>query len=1226
MANSHRRRRRRLCVRDLECRITPTIYTVTSIADSGAGSLRQAAINANASAGADTIVFDTTLFSSAQSIALSSGQIAITENVEITGPGSALLTVKGGATASPTDRIFRIDDNLPGKSLTVTISGISVADGNLSSGDGAGMTIGNESVTLDDVVFTNNRTAGSGGAVALASGSRLTASASRWQVNFASVSGGGLYLPSSSQVAPVVKLTNCQFVDNSAKQYGGAVYLYAWADTTVNRCIFSGNSAAVAYGGVASGGGLRSISDSTFVGNSAPSGGGLALGGMSATVTNCTFSGNQATDPNGQGGGLLLLIGCGSSTVRNSTFTLNHSAGTGGGVHFGGSNAASFSFVGCVVAGNTSGQGSSPDIRDSDWADMNRNVIGVAGGGDSGVYGIGNLTGTAAKPLDARLAPLADNGGPTPTHRLLPGSPAFNAGNNAGNVPHDQRGPGFPRVLEGATDAGALELLRTWPVTTAKFSTITTAGATQHSVVVSITDDVGVDVTTLGDGDIQISGPGFAAPVPAVFSGWSGSPQSLSATYQFTPPGGAWDPADNGSYAVQVMGNAIFDLDSLPQPAPAVDLGSIKVFVPSVLVVDSPADLDDGDYSPGNLTLREAVTLSNKTGTADTITFASAVGVIALSKGELVLTDSATVIGPGAGLLTVSGNAAVAAPNNRVFNVSSPSLSLHVSALTLTGGNLSGFEAGGAIRGGSTVTLDGVVLRANRAFSGGAVAEAATLNLNGCTLENNSAVYGGAIDINMGALNDCVFRDNKGADGGGAVRFKDTLSATGCRFENNQAYVGGAIYSRSFTASDLLLSRTILAGNVATTGDGGAIYAVAVTTITITDCTLAGNQAAGSGGAAFLQERDYWNDVVRLTNCTISANESGKSGGGLYDFGFDIVLNNSTVTQNRTLAAGGKGGGFFLLKNGVSEIKASLSSSIVAGNLSASAPDFQFSPAGTVDGENALIGVADVGNITLGGSTIQTGTLAVPLDPRLGPLGNNGGPTPTHGLLPGSPAVNAGNNSEGLAHDQRGPGFARVVGGAADIGAFECQSLPAIQGQTVVINSGAAQRSRVTSVRIDFDQLVGLPPNPPDAFELRRQSDGQLVDLSAAVVSDTSTHITFSFQGSLSESGSLSDGRYSLTVFADLVFGALGKLDGDGDGTAGGNFVLVGDPAAAAPGGRLIRLFGDADGDGDVDAVDFGAFRVAFGGSNNTAMDFDSDGDVDAMDFSRFRQRFGQTV
>lgn len=53
-----------------------------------------------------------------------------------------------------------------------------------------------------------------------------------------------------------------------------------------------------------------------------------------------------------------------------------------------------------------------------------------------------------------------------------------------------------------------------------------------------------------------------------------------------------------------------------------------------------------------------------------------------------------------------------------MFNVSSPSLSLHVSALTLTGGNLSGFEAGGAIRGGSTVTLDGVVLRANRAFSG----------------------------------------------------------------------------------------------------------------------------------------------------------------------------------------------------------------------------------------------------------------------------------------------------------------------------------------------------------------------------------------------------------------------------------------------------------------------------------------------------------------------------
>src|SRR5260370_11420910 len=72
----------------------------------------------------------------------------------------------------------------------------------------------------------------------------------------------------------------------------------------------------------------------------------------------------------------------------------------------------------------------------------------------------GNLVGSAAAPIDPRLGPLQDNGGPTLTHALLAGSPAVDAGNNALATPFDQRGPGFPRVLYGAIDIGALELAR----------------------------------------------------------------------------------------------------------------------------------------------------------------------------------------------------------------------------------------------------------------------------------------------------------------------------------------------------------------------------------------------------------------------------------------------------------------------------------------------------------------------------------------------------------------------------------------------------------------------------------------------------------------------------------------------------------------------------------------------------------------------------------------------
>jgi subtilisin-like proprotein convertase family protein len=173
----------------------------------------------------------------------------------------------------------------------------------------------------------------------------------------------------------------------------------------------------------------------------------------------------------------------------------------------------------------------------------------------------------------------------------------------------------------------------------------------------------------------------------------------------------------------------------------------------------------------------------------------------------------------------------------------------------------------------------------------------------------------------------------------------------------------------------------------------------------------------------------------------------------------------------------------------------------------------------------------------------------------------------------------------------------------------------------IVINAGAAQRSRVTSIEVPFDQLVTLPGAPATAFQLKRQGDGALVTLAAAVVNTTTTKVTLTFTGGAVNANSLADGRYTLTVFAASVSGPGGALDGDGNGTGGDDFVLVGNPAT----NKLHRIFGDSDGDGDVDATDYGAFRAAFGGSNN-AFDFDNDGDVDAADFGQFRARFGSSV
>lgn len=173
---------------------------------------------------------------------------------------------------------------------------------------------------------------------------------------------------------------------------------------------------------------------------------------------------------------------------------------------------------------------------------------------------------------------------------------------------------------------------------------------------------------------------------------------------------------------------------------------------------------------------------------------------------------------------------------------------------------------------------------------------------------------------------------------------------------------------------------------------------------------------------------------------------------------------------------------------------------------------------------------------------------------------------------------------------------------------------------SIAINGGDPQRSRVTSLAVSFSQTVTFSGAAANAFTLTRQSDGAVVGFTATVDnSGSATVVTLNgFTGPV-EFGSLADGRYTLTVLASQVAG--GNFDGNGDGTVGDNYVLTGNPT-----NKLFRLFGDADGDGDVDLSDFSGFRGAFGGGPSTIFDSDGDGDVDLNDFSAFRARFGTSI
>src|SRR5262249_11550750 len=182
------------------------------------------------------------------------------------------------------------------------------------------------------------------------------------------------------------------------------------------------------------------------------------------------------------------------------------------------------------------------------------------------------------------------------------------------------------------------------------------------------------------------------------------------------------------------------------------------------------------------------------------------------------------------------------------------------------------------------------------------------------------------------------------------------------------------------------------------------------------------------------------------------------------------------------------------------------------------------------------------------------------------------------------------------------------------------------QVASLVVNGGAAPRSRVTSIGLDFDSVISFAGSPEGAFSLTRQSDNAAIKLSAAVSIDTATHVTLTFSGAATEFGSLADGVYTLTVLAGKVSDVNGALDGDGDGTGGDDYVAVGSPTADP---KLFRLFGDFNGSGSVDGVDFLAFRstlgLASGAANfNPAFDFDGNGTTDAQDFLELRSRFGQ--
>jgi hypothetical protein len=409
----------------------PMTFTVGSNADTTGASdcatptntdctLRQAIIDANTNAGADTIVFAAAL--SGSTITLTNDPQSINEAVTITGPGASQLTVDGDGSY----RIFYIDPATADD--PVSISGLTLENG-YTTGNGGAIYNNDASLTLSSSVISNSTAYGyvQGGGVYSISGDVT--------INSSAITGNYAGLPTGSG-------------------RGGGIYTSS-GDLTITSSTVSGNTAAnysIDYNG-AYGGGINSdegdltVDRSAIYDNDARDGGGIYLNDGDLTMTNSTVTGNSAVSDDGGG----VYTGNGSMTVTSSTVTDNYAGTYGGGLRgTGPTNTVQNS----IVSGNTAVEDPASADLAYDVFDVSFSLIGVPADHVNTTVPGSNLLG-----VDPGLGALQDNGGPTYTMEPAATSPVIDCGSDTENSV-DQRGTGFPRVVDqpnrtGSTATGA---------------------------------------------------------------------------------------------------------------------------------------------------------------------------------------------------------------------------------------------------------------------------------------------------------------------------------------------------------------------------------------------------------------------------------------------------------------------------------------------------------------------------------------------------------------------------------------------------------------------------------------------------------------------------------------------------------------------------------------------------------------------------------------------------
>lgn len=1121
--------------------VSPANFVVVNANDSGAGSLRQALLYASLSEN-NLITFATNVTGA---ITLTSGELLVSGNVTIPGPGAKMLAVNGNAAS----RVFHINSN-----ATVSVSGLTITNGNAAGNFpadvGAGIYNDHATLTVSNCVLSGNSADYGGGIYnnGEKGSATLSVSASTFSGNACSASsGGGIYNDgSSSGSSATLSVTSSTFGGNSAGFFGGGIVNdggQGSAALSVSASTFSDN---------ASGSGGSIFNDGRFSG-SAPLTIGSTIfkaGASGGTVTNAagtvTSLGYNLSSDNG--GGLLTATGDLTSTDPMLGPLQDNRGPTPTMMPLPGSPAID---QGKNIFGlatdqrgrcRTYDEPSVPNAIGGDGTDIgavevnppHTTVVGTtndngvslrwciceAQPGDTVSFGPG-VTGTAT--LNSGELLIAKNvtvNGPGANVLAINGNAASRVfhvveaivsisgltitnGNAAGSFPPDEGGGIF-------SDHSPLSVSNC--VVSGNFAANNGGGIYNNGWIVAVVGSTISENSAANGGGLYNNGSAGNATLSVTNSTISGNSASsgfgggvfndasavgkamlsvlactISSNMAFNNGGAIYNQASAGGAGQLIIGNTILkagsgppaqnignnfgvvfsegynlssdsgsgfltatgdqlntdpmlgslqdnggptptmaplpgspaidqgksfgvttDQRGLPRPFdnPAIinavggdgsDIGAVEVQTigPSIFVTNT------NDIGPGSL--RQALSDAS---VGDTVLFASNVtGTITLTSGELLFGKTLAILGPGASMLAVSGN-----DSNRVFDITNGLV--NISGLTIGNGTVLGATG----RPGQTVAGGGIFCE-----------QAATLALGSCVISNCAAIGGhgtsvftsgnggnGGVGYGGGILNDgklildrCVVANNQavgGSGGNGGI-------VVGNHGGNGGHGIGGGIYSE---LGSLILSACTLSGNRATFGSGGG-----------------GGTMPGTNGTAWAAGLNASTGPAALINCTIASNIVNGAGtglgGGIYIGSSGAGLLSCTVAGNNGDSSGG----------GIYGTSAGVTNTIIADNIAASGPD--------VSGTATSGGYNLIGN-TSGGSGFGAMGDLLSVNPLLGALQDNGGPTPTMALLGGSPAIDQG-KSFGLTTDQRGavrpfdfPSIPNASGGdGSDIGAFEVE-------------------------------------------------------------------------------------------------------------------------------------------------------------------------------------------